>query len=44
MIPQIQVGNTFPDFEVPDHTGALRRLSEFAGRDPLALIIYRGWW
>ncbi|GIW09884.1 MAG: peroxiredoxin family protein [Chloroflexi bacterium] len=44
MHPDLQVGKRFPDFAAPDHTGAVRRLSEFAGKDPLALIIYRGWW
>ena len=34
----------FPDLELPDHTGRLRRLSELAGGDPLALVTSRGWW
>jgi len=34
----------FPDLELLDHTGRLRRLSELAGGDPLALVTSRGWW
>jgi peroxiredoxin len=37
-------GATFPDLELPDHTGRLRRLSELAGGDPLVLLTSRGWW
>jgi peroxiredoxin len=35
---------TFPDLELPDHTGRERRLSEIAGGDPLVLVCSRGWW
>jgi len=34
----------FPDLELLDHTGRLRRLSELAGGDPVALVTSRGWW
>jgi len=34
----------FPDLELLDHTGRLRRLSELAGGDPMALVTSRGWW
>lgn len=34
----------FPDLELPDHTGRMRRLSEVAGGDPLVLLTSRGWW
>jgi peroxiredoxin len=37
-------GATFPDLELPDHTGRRRRLSEVAGGDPVALFTSRGWW
>jgi peroxiredoxin len=37
-------GSTFPDLELPDHTGRERLLSELAGGDPLALVFSRGWW
>ena len=37
-------GATFPDLELPDHAGNVRRLSELCGSDPLVLTFYRGWW
>jgi peroxiredoxin len=37
-------GATFPDLELPDHTGRRRRLSDVAGGDPVALFTSRGWW
>jgi peroxiredoxin len=39
-----QSGERFPDLELPDHTGNLRRLSELAAGDPLYLNFFRGWW
>jgi len=35
-------GGTFPDYELPDHTGTPRRLSELQGRDPLVVLLSRG--
>jgi peroxiredoxin len=35
---------TFPDLDLPDHTGRSRRLSEVANGDPVALFTSRGWW
>jgi peroxiredoxin len=35
---------TFPDLELPDHTGRPRTLSELAGGDPIVLVFSRGWW
>jgi len=35
---------TFPDVDLPDHTGRPRMLSEIAGGDPVTLITSRGWW
>ncbi len=38
-------GNKFPDLALPDQTGTLVRLSDInAGKDPLAVIFYRGYW
>jgi peroxiredoxin len=37
-------GETFPDLDLPDHTGRARTLRELAGGDPLALLFSRGWW
>jgi peroxiredoxin len=35
-------GGTLPDYELPDHTQTLRRLSELQGDDPLILTLARG--
>jgi len=37
-----KVGTVAPDFELPDPTGAPRRLSELVSRGPLVLLFYRG--
>ena len=37
-------GERFPDLELVDHSGNLRRLSDLAGGDPLLLQFYRGFW
>src|SRR5437764_11212813 len=37
-------GARFPDVELPDHAGNLRRLSELAGGDPFVLHFFRGFW
>jgi peroxiredoxin len=37
-------GETFPDLDLPDHTGRTRTLCELAGGDPVALLFSRGWW
>jgi len=42
MLPQ--VGDTLPDFELTDHAGNRRRLSELIGGDPTVLQFFRGWW
>jgi len=34
MRPDITPGGTFPDYELPDHTSALRRLSEIQAGTP----------
>ena len=36
-------GASFPDLDLPDHTGRPRTLAEIAGGDPLVLITSRGW-
>jgi peroxiredoxin len=35
-------GATFPDYELSDHTGKRRKLSELQGPDPLVLVLSRG--
>jgi peroxiredoxin len=42
MRSDITPGGTFPDYELPDHTKAPRRLSELQGEDPLILTLARG--
>jgi peroxiredoxin len=43
MNSKIAVGQTFPDFELPDHTKVKRRLSALQGkRDPMLVVLIRG--
>ncbi|WP_328321495.1 redoxin domain-containing protein [Kribbella sp. NBC_00382] len=35
-------GGVFPDYQLPDHTETLRRLSELQGDDPMILTLARG--
>src|SRR5437868_4689817 len=42
MRSDIVSGSAFPDYELPDQTGTLRRLSELQGDDPLILTLARG--
>ncbi len=42
MRADVTVGGTFPDYELTDHTGTRRKLSELAGSDPLILVLSRG--
>ncbi|WP_234680922.1 redoxin domain-containing protein [Bradyrhizobium monzae] len=35
-------GATFPDYELSDHTGKHRKLSELQGSDPMVLVLGRG--
>ena len=38
----VAAGGVFPDYELPDHTGELCKLSELQGDDPLILTLARG--
>src|ERR1700741_2866286 len=38
----IVAGAVFPDYELPDHTGKHRKLSELQGPDPMVLMLSRG--
>jgi peroxiredoxin len=40
----ITPGGIFPDYALPDHTGTARTLSELQGRDPLVLVLARGYY
>ena len=42
MRADIVPGSKFPDYELPDHTGTRRHLSELQGKDPVALVLARG--
>jgi peroxiredoxin len=42
MRADIVPGSALPDYELPDHTGTPRRLSELQGDDPLILTLARG--
>ena len=42
MRPDIQVGARFPDYELTDHTGKRRKISELQGDDPMILVLSRG--
>jgi peroxiredoxin len=42
MRSDIAPGGTFPDYELPDHTQKIRKLSELQGDDPLILTLARG--
>ena len=42
MRSDIVPGGIFPDYELPDHTGTPRKLSELQGDDPLILTLARG--
>ena len=39
MRPDIVPGALFPDYELSDHRGTHRRLSELQGGDPLVLVL-----
>jgi peroxiredoxin len=42
MHADLTVGNKFPDFELPDHTGKIQRLSHLLRGFPGVLIFNRG--
>ena len=42
MRPDIVRGAVFPDYELTDHRGMRRKLSELQGDDPLVLVLSRG--
>jgi peroxiredoxin len=42
MRADIVPGAKFPDYELPDHTGKHRKLSELQGNDPMVVMLSRG--
>ena len=43
-VGELAVGAQVLDFELLDHAGNQRRLSQLVGGDPTVLQFYRGWW
>ena len=43
MHPELQIGSKFPDFELPDKSGEMYKLSQLVRGFPTALIFSRGW-
>ena len=44
MHPELKIGNKFPDFELPDQAGTLRKLSQLLRGFPGTLIFGRGYY
>jgi peroxiredoxin len=42
MRPDIVPGSLFPDYELADHTGKHRKLSDLQGEDPMIVVLARG--
>jgi peroxiredoxin len=42
MRADVKPGSPFPDYELTDHTGKRRKLSEIQGIDPLVVVLARG--
>jgi peroxiredoxin len=42
MRSDVVVGSVFPDYELPDHRGKHRKLSDLQGPDPMIVVISRG--
>src|ERR1700691_4626299 len=42
MRSDIVPGGSFPDYELRDHSGIKRKLSELPGADPMVLVLSRG--
>jgi peroxiredoxin len=42
MRSDIVLGSKFPDYELSDHTGKHRKLSDLQGQDPMVVILSRG--
>jgi peroxiredoxin len=39
-----RIGQRFPDFELMDHESQTVKLSLYAGKFPLIISFYRGYW
>ena len=38
------IGKKFPDFQMADHDNQIVKLSQYAGKFPLIVSFYRGFW
>jgi AhpC/TSA family len=38
------IGKKFPDFEMADHDAQIVKVSQYAGKFPLIVSFYRGFW
>jgi AhpC/TSA family protein len=43
-VAKLKVGDTAPDFGLPNGDGKLVLLSEYISRSPVVLVFYRGFW
>jgi peroxiredoxin len=43
-VGELAVGGQVPNFDLLDHAGNQRELSQLVGGDPTVLHFYRGWW
>ena len=43
-VGELAVGGQVPNFDLLDHAGNQRRLTQLVGGDPTVLHFYRGWW
>jgi peroxiredoxin len=41
MRADVKIGSVFPDYELPDHAGEPRRLSEIQHDDPMVIVLAR---
>lgn len=44
MHADLRIGNKFPDFELPDHTGLMQKLASLLRGFPGVLIFSRGYY
>ncbi len=40
----LSIGKHFPDLELPDHANNMVKISDIAGKFPLVVVFYRGYW
>lgn len=42
--PEIKEGGLFPNFELPDQSGEVQKLSQYMRGFPTIIVFYRGVW